>query len=293
VHATASPASSLLVFGGPYSNLQATLAMRDAAERLGIPPQRTICTGDVVAYGADPEETVQAVRDWGIRVIQGNCEQQLAADAEDCGCGFEEGTACDRLSKGWYDYARRRVSAASRRWMGALPPAIDLDLAGRRIKLVHGGVSEVSRFVFRGTDARVKRAELTLAGADMVIGGHCGIPFLERLGRKIWLNAGVIGMPANDGTRDGWYALLAPSADGLAVLLHRLAYDAEAAARRMRAAGHADPYAEALLTGRWPSEDVLPDRERRVAGRPLASTTTVLASPHGAFNRSQHGIRSY
>ena len=41
----------LLVFGGPYSNLQATRAVLDEAARRGIPAERVICTGDVVAYG--------------------------------------------------------------------------------------------------------------------------------------------------------------------------------------------------------------------------------------------------
>ena len=36
----------LLVFGGPYSNLEATQAMRQRAEALSIPPGNVICTGD-------------------------------------------------------------------------------------------------------------------------------------------------------------------------------------------------------------------------------------------------------
>ena len=39
----------LLCFGGPYSNLQALQAMLAEARRLGIPPERMLCTGDVVA----------------------------------------------------------------------------------------------------------------------------------------------------------------------------------------------------------------------------------------------------
>src|ERR1700730_8770519 len=43
----------LMVFGGPYSNLEATRAVLDEATRLSISADRIICTGDVVAYGAD------------------------------------------------------------------------------------------------------------------------------------------------------------------------------------------------------------------------------------------------
>ncbi|MDH3791615.1 MAG: metallophosphoesterase, partial [Rhodospirillales bacterium] len=48
----------VLVFGGPYGNLQATRALLDEAARRGIAPSRLLCTGDVVAYCADPQATV-------------------------------------------------------------------------------------------------------------------------------------------------------------------------------------------------------------------------------------------
>ena len=53
----------LMVFGGPYSNLEATRAVLDEATRLSISADRIICTGDVVAYGADAAATVDLVRD--------------------------------------------------------------------------------------------------------------------------------------------------------------------------------------------------------------------------------------
>ena len=50
--------------------------------------------------------------------------------------------------------------------------------------------------------------ELERAGADVVIAGHAGVPFIEKIGRGVWFNPGVIGMPANDGTPDVWYGLV-------------------------------------------------------------------------------------
>jgi len=38
-----------LIFGGPYSNLQATEALLAEAAALGVPADRTVCTGDVAA----------------------------------------------------------------------------------------------------------------------------------------------------------------------------------------------------------------------------------------------------
>src|SRR5262245_13625778 len=59
----------LMVFGGPYSNLEATRAVLDEAVRLSISADRIICTGDVVAYGADAAATVDLVRDRVCHVV--------------------------------------------------------------------------------------------------------------------------------------------------------------------------------------------------------------------------------
>src|ERR1700730_11617469 len=131
--------SPLLVFGGPYSNLRAVAALQAVASELGLPAERCICTGDVVAYCVEPEETVAAMRDWGCLVIAGNCEEQLAAGAGDCGCGFEAGTECDRLAKDWYAFANERISEPSRAWMAALPKTLTFTFGGLSFRVVHGG----------------------------------------------------------------------------------------------------------------------------------------------------------
>jgi hypothetical protein len=139
----------LLVFGGPYSNLRAVLAMRARAVALGIAPTSCICTGDVVAYCVEPEETVAAIRDWACHVIAGNCEEQLAAGAGDCGCGFEEGSECDRLAKGWYEFANGRISSAAREWMASLPKTLRFTAdGGLAFLVIHGGIEVINRSCF-------------------------------------------------------------------------------------------------------------------------------------------------
>lgn len=265
----------MLVFGGPYSNRRALDAMRRTADALSIPATRVICTGDVVAYAAEPEETTQAIRDWGCHVIAGNCEEQLAAGAADCGCGFEEGTACDLLAKGWYPFANQRVSAESRAWMASLPPAMRFRWQGLDCLVVHGGVETVNQFIF-ASQTSVIDAELDKAAADLVIAGHAGIPFVAKRRSGTWFNAGVIGMPANDGTPDGWYGLLTPNSAGVAISLHRLAYDTRAAAASMRRLAYADGYAKSLVTGVWPSFDVLPPAETAATGKRLKPRTVSI-----------------
>lgn len=265
----------ILVFGGPYSNLQATLAMRDEADRLGIAAHNVICTGDVVAYAAEPEETVNAIRAWGVHVIAGNCEEQLADGAEDCGCGFEEGSVCDVLSRGWYPYAAAHISESSRQWMRGLARSMTFRYGGKRFHVLHGGGRQTNRFIFESDDAAMAQ-EVRALDADVVLAGHAGIPFIARTGRATWVNAGVIGIPANDGTPDVWYAIVQAEAVHVRISLRRLSYDYISAAAAMRRAGHANGYARAIVTGIWPSHDILPPAELDQTGAKLRQKTVRL-----------------
>ena len=113
-------------------------------------------------------------------------------------------------------------------------------------------------------------------GADVVIAGHAGVPFIEKVGRRTWFNPGVIGMPANDGTADVWYGLIELDAGRIVLSTHRLAYDHVAAAAAVRRAGHADGYARTLITGLWPSLDIFPAPERAATAKRLRRRTLRL-----------------
>ncbi len=259
---------SLLVFGGPYSNLLATQAMRCRAEALEIPPSRVICSGDLVAYCAEPAETVDLIREWGIHVVKGNCEESLAMDQSDCGCGFDPDSYCSVLAMTWYQYANLRISREQRLWMHQLPDSIQFEMADTRVCAVHGNHSHISEFVFASSDPKTKSAQLQSASAEVMIGGHSGIPFGQRIAGGLWLNAGVIGMPANDRATDGWYMLIEVESTGLAISWHQLEYDYQTSANTTRLAGMTE-YGQALIDGIWPSMDVLPEEERQQAGQKL------------------------
>ena len=261
---------SLLVFGGPYSNLEATQAVLDAAGRAGIPAERIVCTGDVCAYCGDPQATADLLREAGIAVVLGNCDENLGAEAGSCGCGFGDGTACDALSQQWYAYAEAHVDEAAKTWMASLPTALTFTLAGRRFRVVHGGTGQINRFLYASMPEPDLVAEMDASAADAVIAGHCGLPFTRVVADgRIWHNAGVIGMPANDGTPRVWYSVITPSSEGITFRHHSLDYDFAVAARKMRARGLPEGYARALETGLWPSLDSLVEKERAETGKAL------------------------
>ena len=249
----------VVLFGGAYSNLQALEALVAGAGKRPL-----VSTGDAVGYCAQPAETVALMRKAGVPGIAGNCERQLAGDAEDCGCGFEDGSACDLLSQGWFPYLKRAADPETAAWAGSLPDIGVFMQAGRRYGVIHGGVTSISRFLWPSSEEPDFMAEITaleaLAGpVDGVVAGHSGIAFHRRIGRHQWINAGAIGLPPHDGRAETRFAVLT---DG-DVVIERLRYDHAAARAEMERAGLTQGYHETLSTGIWPSEDVLPREMRR------------------------------
>ena len=256
----------VLLFGGPYSNLQATQALIHQAQARAVAPDHMICTGDLVAYCGQPVETIKEIRQLNCPVVAGNCEIQLAAGHSDCGCGFEPGTACDRLSAGWFAHVDQSIGNDTRDWMGDLPDMISFTHHGLRYAVIHGGTSDNSRFIWQTSPEAVfieeiKQIQSLMGKVDRIIAGHCGMAFQRDVAGITWINAGVIGMPPNDGRPETRFMVLQNGQ----VELCKLAYDHAAAQAAMRAVGLIQGYDRALGSGYWPSEDVLPPDLRRAA----------------------------
>lgn len=256
---------AVLLFGGPYSNLEALQALMKWADQAGIAKTQRICTGDVVAYCGDPVATIALMKEIGGPVVAGNCEIQLANSRSDCGCGFEEGTTCAVLSEGWYQHVDKAISTEDRQWFASCPDRLTFQHHGKRYVVIHGGASDVSRFLWPISFEDDFWDEISLlqeeVGAiDAVISGHCGIAFERNIDGIEWINAGVIGMPANDGQPDTVFAVL----DKNGVTFQPLPYDVNGAVGAMKRVGLIQGYEKALQSGHWPSEDILPKSMRRL-----------------------------
>jgi len=263
----------LLLFGGPYSNFSALSALQTYASQHKIPASNIICTGDIVAYCGQPCETVAAIRQWGIPVVMGNCEESFAMDNSDCGCGFEQGSTCDLLSAQWFAFANERLGKTEREWFKQLPTQLNFRFNGIDCTVIHGGIRAINRFMFASHPQSRFLSELEGTDAGLIIGGHCGIPFSRKINRQLWHNPGVIGMPANDGTTRTWFSLLSARQNtpgGISVEIKALDYNYKQAMAAMDTTLVGAHYRQALATGLWPSVDVLPQAQQQAQGTPLA-----------------------
>ena len=257
----------VLLFGGPYSNLHAFRALLEMADERRIEAGNRICTGDLIAYCANPSETIELLKDQA-HVIAGNCEKQIVASAPDCGCGFAPGSTCDSLSKGWFGHCGTQVTGRQRDYLAGLPDVIVFEAFARRYAVLHGGISNIARFLWPDSPDPAFREEIErlvrLTGpVHGIVAGHCGIAFERRVAGVHWINPGAIGLPPNDGGQLTRFAVL--TGDGLEFL--PLRYDARAASAAMKAAGLTQGYEKTLIDGWWPSEDILPPSLRRQPSR--------------------------
>ena len=186
----------VLICGGAYGNLQALEALTQLQHSLAISDALVIHSGDAVAYCADTEASAQflAARRW--HAISGNVEEQIVLGGADCGCGYEQGSACDAASVRWYAHALATLSSASRQWMAKLPAHLTFSIGGISTRVVHGSVQQTNRFMFDSLSDAEFEQELDEAGVDLVIAGHAGILFTRIIGNRCWHNSGALGMPA-------------------------------------------------------------------------------------------------
>lgn len=259
----------MLLFGGVYSNLQALEALLKEVEKNDIPTSNMICTGDVIGYCAQPEEVSQLMRKHNITTIAGNVEQQIRDGEENCGCDFEEGTTCDSLSKTWYPFAQTHISEETKKWLETIPLNVTFTFGGKKCSIVHGSYFNISEFIFKSTPWEIKEPNFTKTKADLIIAGHCGLPFVETKHKKTWLNPGVIGMPANDKNTSVWYAILEEKNGEINITHKQLEYDFQTAAQLMEKANLPTEYSLTLQTGVWDNCDILPEMETKNQGKKI------------------------
>jgi hypothetical protein len=267
--AVEGPFGKVAVFGGAYSNHLALAALlEDASCRRA---EAMYCLGDLGGFGPEPEKVWPLLLAGGVRSIQGNYEQSLAAGREDCNCGYTD-PRDNHFAAISYGYTARHCSPAFKRWMGELPERRRALVGDRELLLVHGSPRRVNEFLFDSTSPD-SFLELLLDQhrCDALLCTHTGLPWHRRLpsGRDA-VNVGVIGRPANDGRVEVWYALIEArpagpggKPGGLEVEMVSLRYDHPAMAAGVLAAGLPEEFAETLLTGWWTTcLEILPARER-------------------------------
>lgn len=245
-------------FGGVYSNHVALRAAIEDAKRRGC--ERMYCLGDLGAFGPYPDKVFPLLIDADVITIQGNYDNSIGHDLPDCQCGYTD-PADNHYARLSYQYTYTKTSPEWRPWLRALPTEVRLSLGGKRVLACHGSPRKQNEFLWESTSPTHLLEKLCDDhAADVIVTTHTGLPWKRELsGGRLFVNSGVLGRPANDGTQQVGYAIV----DASDAEYVRLDYDFERLAAEMQEEGLPTPFIETIRTGWWTTcLEILPVKER-------------------------------
>jgi predicted phosphodiesterase len=280
--------SRVAVFGGIYNNHFALAAAVADARRRGC--EKMFCLGDLGAFGPHPDKVFPLLIDNGVEVMQGNYDNSIGNNLADCQCGYTD-PADNYYARLSYQYTYRKTAEQWRPWLAGLPremrfelksglPIADCELPIQelsvnpqsaignrqsfRVLCCHGSPRKMNEFLWESTTpTHLLQKFANDYRADVIVATHTGLPWTRRLsGGRLFVNCGVLGRPANDGTTRVGYAILDATNPEVATYVP-LEYDHEALAAEMRAEDLPAPFVETVLTGWWTTcLEILPAKER-------------------------------
>jgi predicted phosphodiesterase len=245
----------ILVLSDLHSNATALDAVLDAAKDRW---DRSVCLGDVVGYGPDPNEVTARLRELGTHTIRGNHDKAVT--------GLMPTDDFNPVAKSAVDWTRAQLRPDHLAWLSALPQG---PLATDGIVLVHGALQDEDEYVFTPAQALEglldSSAEITFFGHTHHQGGFSyqdsQLEVLQihprltepraalriELPRRYLLNPGSIGQP-RDGDPRAAFAIA--DLEHQVIEFCRAPYDISAVQQRMRAAHLPEPLVQRLVVGR-------------------------------------------
>jgi putative phosphoesterase len=239
--------ATLAVLSDMHGNSAATEAV--LADIDAHHPDEVVCLGDLVGYGARPNETIDLIRSRGIPTIMGNYDDGVGFDRDDCGCAYKDDQEHERGQQSLM-WSRAVVTEDRKAWLRSLVPELRREVNGVRIRFVHGSPRRMNEYLFEDRDpaslARIARS----ADCDVLVFGHTHGPWSREIDGVRFVNSGSVGKPKDGDPRAGWVLLTVDEAGTVVSGVHRVAYDIASMATAIREAdGLPDHYALDIETG--------------------------------------------
>jgi putative phosphoesterase len=235
---------AIAILSDIHGNLPALEAV--LADLRGRHPDAVYCLGDLVGYGAAPNEVVERIRAEGIPTIMGNYDDGVGFDRDDCGCAYrdEDERARGQRSLMW---TRAETTPDHKAFLRSFALQIRFEAGGRRVLLVHGSPRKMNEYLFEDRPLSSFERLAASSDADIIVFGHTHRPYSKVAGNVLFVNAGSIGKP-KDGDWRACYVLLTPDAPQ-PVEFVRVRYDVARAAQAIRATDLPHEFADDIERG--------------------------------------------
>ena len=220
-----------------HSNLEALTKVLNEIHKKQV--DEIICLGDIVGYGANPDEVVELVRQEVKYAVRGNHDDALFNN--------ETYASINSFAKSAITYNSGLLSERNMEWLRDIPLSHKID----HVLLVHASPSDPRgwKYVFTETDSQV---ELSSFEEKICLIGHTHVPAIfkktisESESREL-INVGSVGQP-RDGDNRASFGII--DTNNLTYENSRIEYDFRTAADKILAASLPSFLAERLYTGR-------------------------------------------
>lgn len=212
-------------------------------------PDETICLGDLVGYGARPNQVIDLVLERGIPTVMGNYDDGVGFDRDDCGCAYKD---TDEETRGQASlmWTRGIVTDDRKAYLRTLAPELRREVNGARIRLVHGSPRRMNEYLFEDRDERSLERIAAIADAHVLVFGHTHKPWHREIGGVHFVNTGSVGKPKDGDPRACWVLLTVHDDGTVEVDTRRVDYDISSMAAAIREAdGLPDHFAGDIETG--------------------------------------------
>ena len=218
-----------------HSNLEALTAVLADYDEGPI-----FCLGDIVGYGASPNEVVHLLRERGAVCLAGN-HDYAALTGDVSSFNAEAGIAALWTS--------RELTGESRSFLSSLPSERREEILGVKVMMAHGSPDDhLWEYVYESTHLDLFDYYLRRERVGVIALGHTHVPFVWTGKDGIVFNPGSVGQPRNGDSRSS-YAVMSTDGGAISVEHRSVAYDMNSAARGIVEAGLPRVYATRLFTG--------------------------------------------
>ena len=214
------------------------------------------CLGDVIGYGASPNECCESVRSYEMPVISGN--HDLAVTALSTDLAWFNPVAAAAI-----EWTREQLTPDNAEFLRTRPRM----LQSEETLFVHGSVRDPDEYILNGAVARANLAVLTAdyPNVQVCFFGHTHVKTVVpspdgpssgshdtldlTSGGPYLVNPGSVGQP-RDGDTFASYVLVENTQDETRIAYRFVEYDVEKAQDKIRAAGLPGMLADRLALGR-------------------------------------------
>jgi putative phosphoesterase len=199
-----------------------------------------LCLGDLVGYGAQPNEVVSEIRSLKPKaIVMGNHDYAVST-------GDTSGFVQHAVQA--VEWTRNKISPENLRHIASLRAKTTFTVDGVKIALAHGSPRDpLNEYIYPGTAEFILRSLVEVSGGTILLLGHTHVPFLRKFDSTLLGNPGGVGQP-RDGDSRASYAILEPFAEP-EFQIYRVEYDIDAAARKIVAGGLPRLLADRLYAG--------------------------------------------